>query len=641
MKKFCRIAILFSLVTCTPPALLAQYNPDHVSKKASQLYTKAMDLARDEQYTQSIEVLKQAIKVDPNYADAYLSLAGLYNELKDYAGSAANFERARAIDSIFFKEFNLSYSISLAGLGEFARALSAVEEFLSIPNLNEASRKLGQYRRRCYEFAVQYARDHDSSIYRFEPKNLGDSVNSEVSEYWPTLSLDGKSLVFTRRVNNDNEDFYESRWTQDHWSRARPLAGNLNTNFNEAAQTISQDGQWLIFVGCNFPGGLGSCDLYISYNSPDGWSAPENLGKPVNTEFFETAPSLSADKRDLYFASNRPGGFGGNDIYVSHRMAGGRWSTPENLGPTINTAGDESAPFIHADNQTLYFTSNGHVGYGGDDLFLSRKGPDGRWGSAQNLGYPVNTIGNELSLFVASDGKTAYYASDRSDSRGGLDLYTFELRAEDRPARTLWVKGKVFDQKTHKGLPTTVELTDLNTHLLLSQVQTDETGNYLITLPVGKDWAFNVSRKGYLFFSGNFPLSHEPPDSTYQMDIALEPIEAGAAIVLKNIFFDVNKYDLKTESEVELDQVVTLLKENPALVIQINGYTDNSGKSSDNLSLSENRAKAVVTYLIGKSIDPKRLSSKGLGDTSPIASNDTEQGRAQNRRTELKVVSIK
>ncbi len=640
MKHFFAVATSACLLTCGSSAQ-AQYQPDHVAKKATQLFAKAMDLAHDDQYDASIEVLKQAIKADPKYEEAYLSLAGLYNEVKNYQASVENFERAKSIDSVFFNEFNLSYSISLAGLGKFSQALDAVDAFLAIPELNETSRKLGQYRRRCYLFAVQYARDHDSSIYRFEPKNLGDSVNSEVSEYWPTLSLDGRSLVFTRRVNNDNEDFYQSDKVGDHWTQAKPLAGNLNTNFNEAAQSISEDGQWLIFVGCNFPGGLGSCDLYISYNTPEGWSAPENLGRPINTEFFETAPSLSPDKRDLYFASNRPGGYGGNDIYVSHHMADGHWSTPENLGPLINTAGDESAPFIHADNQTLYFTSNGHVGYGGDDLFLSHKGPDGRWGQVQNLGYPVNTIGNELSLFVAADGKTAFYASDRSDSRGGLDLYTFELREENRPARTLWVKGKVFDQKTHQGLPTTVELTDLNTHMVLSQVQTDETGNYLITLPEGKDWAFNVHRKGYLFFSGNFPLSHQPPDSTYLLDIALEPIEAGAAVVLKNIFFDVNKYDLQAESQVELDQVVSLLRENPSLVIQINGYTDNSGKPADNQSLSENRAKAVVTYLMGKSIDPKRLFFKGLGESSPVASNDTEQGRAQNRRTELKVVSVK
>jgi outer membrane protein OmpA-like peptidoglycan-associated protein/tetratricopeptide (TPR) repeat protein len=635
----CLSAIIIFLFFIHP--LLAQYNPDKVGSKAAQLYTKALDLARDDQFKEGIEVLKEAIKVDPRFEDAFLSMAGMYAEIKQYEESVKYFEKAKAIDSSYFDEYNLTFSISLAGMGAFDRALESVNEFLAIPDLNDASRKLGEYRKRCYSFALQYAKDHDSTIYKFDVKNLGDSVNSSVSEYYPTITIDGSKLVFTRRVNNDNEDFYESNKVGDHWSLAKALVGNINTNLNEGAQNISQDGQWLIFTGCNFPEGLGSCDLYISYLTPDGWSAPENLGATINTEFWESAPSLSPDKRDLYFSSNRPGGYGGNDIYVSHRQINGRWSSPENLGPVINTVGDESAPFIHADNQTLYFTSSGHIGYGGDDLFVSRKGSDGKWGEPENLGYPINTIENEGSLVVAADGKTAYYASDRADSRGGLDLYTFELRQDVRPARTLWVKGKVYDAKTKKGLPSSVELTDLSTKLPLSLVETDETGNYLVTLPIGKDYALNVNRRGYLFYSGNFPLSQKPPDSTYNIDIPLEPIEANATVVLKNIFFDVNKYDLKPESQVELDKVVQLLKDNPTLTIQISGHTDNTGKAQENLSLSENRAKAVVTYLISKTIDSKRLSYKGLGDSQPLASNLTEAGRAENRRTELKVISIK
>jgi outer membrane protein OmpA-like peptidoglycan-associated protein len=378
--------------------------------------------------------------------------------------------------------------------------------------------------------------------------------------------------------------------------------------------------------------------LYISYLTPEGWSAPDNLGRNFNTEFWESAPSLSPDKRDLYFTSNRPGGYGGNDIYVCHREENGRWSAPENLGPSINTRGDESAPFIHADNQTLYFTSNSLPGYGGDDLFVVRKGADGKWGEPENLGYPINTIENEGSLVVASDGKTAYYASDRADSRGQLDIYSFELRSDVRPARTLWVKGKVFDKKTGKGLPSSVELTDINTKQVISNLQTDETGNYLTTLPVGKDYAFNVNRRGYLFYSESFMLENSPADSVYHIDIPLQPIEADASIVLKNIFFDVNKYDLKPSSQIGLEEVIRLLKENPTLTIQINGHTDNVGSAADNLVLSENRAKAVVNYLKSHGIDGKRLLYKGFGDTQPVSTNDTEEGRAKNRRTELKVL---
>ncbi len=634
VKKFCTIFILcgFSLFA------QAQYDQLKVNKKAVPYYEKGIATAQDGNFMEGIRLLQEAVRIDAGFLDAYLSIAGMYGELKNYQKAIENYEKARAIDSFYFQDYNLPYSINLAGKGEFAKALASVNEFLAIPNLNPKSRKAGEYRQKSYQFALDYEKQKPLGDYKFEPTNMGDQINSKWSEYYPTITIDSKELIFTRRVNGINEDFFGSTKTDSGWTMAKPLSGNINTASNEGAQNISQDGQWLIFTGCNFPGGVGSCDLYISYLTDNGWSEPENLGNRINTEAWESAPSLSPDKRDLYFASTRPGGYGGIDIYVSHRLPNGRWGEPENLGPEVNTAGDESCPFIHADNQTLYFTSNGHLGYGGDDLFVVRKGPKNTWTKAVNLGYPINTIENEGSLVVAADGRTAYYASDRSDSRGGLDLYTFELRSDIRPAKTLWVKGKVFDKKTGKGLPSAVELTDLTSQEVLSKVQTDETGNYLVTLPVGKDYAFNVNRKGYLFYSENFSLSHQS-DSIYHIDIPLQPIEANASIVLKNIFFDFNKYELKPESTSELDKVFLLLRDNPTLRIQLNGHTDNVGKPEDNLVLSNNRAQAVVKYLVLKGIDQSRLTFKGFGATQPVADNATDAGRAQNRRTELKVIS--
>jgi outer membrane protein OmpA-like peptidoglycan-associated protein/Tol biopolymer transport system component len=610
-----------------------------VNKRAMNLYNLALSKASDGEYQEGIKMIREALKLEPKYIDAYLTMGGIYGELKDYKNAVESYEIARSIDSIYFKDFSLPYSINLAGLGEFEKALKAADDFLSIENLNPSGKKAGEYRKQCYTFALEYAKKKTVSDYKFQPRNLGDSVNSKVSEYFPTVTIDGRQLFYTRRVNSMNEDFYETSLVDNSWSPAKSLPGNINTMLNEGAQNISQDGEWLIFTGCNFPEGHGSCDLYISYLTPQGWSASENLGENLNTESWESAPSLSPDKRDLYFASNRPGGMGKSDIYVCHRNPDGTWTNPQNAGPEINTAGNESCPFIHADNQTLYFTSDGHPGYGGDDLFLVKKQPGGKWSQAENLGYPINTIENEGSLVIASDGKTAYYASDRSDSKGGLDLYTFELRSDVRPSKTLWVKGKVFDAKTKKGLPSAVELTDLGTHEVMSKVQTDESGTYLVTLPVGNDYAFNVNRRGYLFYSENFPLSNNAPDSTYNIDIALEPLHANATVILKNIFFDVNRYELKPESSTELDNIVELLKENPSLKIQINGHTDNVGKPVDNLKLSNNRANAVIQYLIAKGINANRLSSKGWGETQPLADNANEQGRAQNRRTEMKVVN--
>jgi outer membrane protein OmpA-like peptidoglycan-associated protein/tetratricopeptide (TPR) repeat protein len=633
MKWFAILILLFSFWPGH-----AQYDPSKVNKKAVELYTRALQLAEDDHFREGIQVLQQAVHLDSNYEDAYLSMAGMYGEIKEYALSIANYEKARSLDSDYFRDYNLPYSINLAGEGHFDQALVAIQEFLTIPNLNETSRKSGEYRQRCYRFAIDYASQEPSQGYVFEPENLGDSVNSAVSEYYPTITIDGSKLIFTRRVNNYKEDFFESDWTGGHWGKAKLLTGNINSDQNEGAQNISQDGQWLLFTGCNFPDGFGSCDLYISFLTPEGWSSPDNLGSTVNTEFWESAPSLSPDKKDLYFSSRRPGGFGGSDLYVCHRQADGRWGQPENMGPEINTSGDESTPFIHADNQSLYFTSNGHPGYGGDDLFVARKGPGGKWGKPKNLGYPINTIENEGSLVVAADGKTAYYASDRADSRGGLDIYQFTLRQDVRPARTLWVRGRVYDKKTGKGLPSSVELTDLASEDLVSQLQTDETGNYLITLPVGKDYGLHVHRRGYLFFSENFSLAGPEADSTYAIDIPLQPLEAEATVVLKNIFFELNRYDLKPESREELDEVVRLMKDNPTLVIQISGHTDNLGKPAENLTLSESRARTVVDYLHGQGVESPRLQFRGWGEQRPIADNGTEAGRAMNRRTELKVI---
>ena len=629
--------------------LYAQYDPDKVNKKAVQLYNKALQQATgDDDLKSGIATLEQAIRIDKNYEEAYLSMAGMYAEMKNYQAAIDNYEKAKAIDSNFFLDYSLPYSIDLAGTGNFDKALRAIDRFLTIPNLNETSRKAGEYRQRCYRFAVEYAATHPNANYKFEPQNLGDSVNTDDSEYYPTISLDGDTLFFTRRIHHTNEDLFEAyRLPGGGWTRAHGLPGNINTNENEGAQTVSIDGQWMILDICNSAEGRGGCDLYISYRTPDGWSSPENMGDSINTEFRETGASLSPDKKDLYFSSNRPGGYGGSDIYVSHHLLNGHWSSAENIGPVINTIGDESTPFIHVDNQTLYLNSTGHPGYGSNDLFVTRKTADGSWGKPENLGYPINTIDDEGSLVIASDGKTAYYASDRADSRGGMDLYSFIIREDVRPAQTLWVKGRVFDRKTGKGLPSSVSLTDLSTGRVVSSLMTDETGNYLTTLPTGKNYAFDVKRRGYLFYSEHFALSNTPGDSTnkapgdsaWHIDIPLQPIEPNAAITLKNIFFETNRYDIKPESEPELNEVVQLMKDNPTLRIQISGHTDNSGKPADNRTLSENRAKAVTNYLITRGVAPGRLSAKGFGETQPVADNATPEGRARNRRTELTVVA--
>ncbi len=475
--------------------------------------------------------------------------------------------------------------------------------------------------------------------YVFAPQNLGDSINSKQSEYYPSFTIDDSTFVFTRRGQGIREDFVQSTKKDNGYTASQVIDGDINIEPSKGAINISQDGEWLLFAG-NFPGkGFGNFDIYQSYNTPKGWSEPFNLGTNVNTEFWESGPSLSPDKNAIYFSSDRPGGFGGKDLYVSYRQPNGKWGAAENMGKQVNTAGDELAPFIHADNQTLYFTSNGLPGYGGTDIYLLRKTGD-QWSAPENLGYPINTVDNEGSLFVASDGVTAYYASDRADSRGGLDLYKFELNKEAQPFKTVYVKGYVTDAATGNGLPSSVELTDDSNEQVVNKVQTDGTGFYFITLPVGKDYTFTVNRKGYLFYSDVFPLSKKLPDSTYQKDIALQPLQLNAAVTFKNIQFQTNSYQLEPVSMIELNKLLQLLNENPTIKVQVNGYTDNVGLPAANLALSSNRAKAVVDYLVTKGIDTKRLRFKGFGETKPLAANNTDEGKAKNRRTEFVITGL-
>jgi len=614
------------------------YDPDKVNKKAGEIYGQAYEEATAGNYAAALKHLETALALDPKFVDVFLSRAGIHADLKNYAASVADFETGMKLDPVYSKTYLLPYSISLAGLGKFQKALDAVNEFLANPSLNTQSIKAGNYRKSTYSFAVDYEKNHPVKDYVFAPKNLGDAINTKDLEYFPSLTIDGSKMIFTRRVASD-EDFYESNFIDGKWSKAVPIGGQVNTDLNEGAQNISQDGQLLIFTGCNYPEGEGSCDLYFSVKTNNGWSEAQNLGPVVNTDFWESSPSLSPDKKDLYFASSRAGGFGGRDIWVTRRLPTGKWSRPENLGEAINTAGDEGCPFMHADNETLYFNSNGHMGYGMTDLFYSKKVNDSSWTVAENLGYPINTIDDQGSLIVAADGKTAYYASDGTDTKGGLDIYSFELREDIRPLRTLWIKGKVFDKKTLAGLPSAVELSDVKTGNRISKIQTDEEGNYLVTLPVGKDYAFNVNRKNYLFYSDNFSLLKNTTDSLFIVNIPLQPIEKGATIVLKNIFFETGKFDLQNESKTELDKLVSLLNDNPNVKIQIDGHTDNVGQEKDNQLLSANRAKSVVGYLLGKGINTQRLTYKGFGSANPVADNTSEKGKALNRRTELSVIS--
>jgi outer membrane protein OmpA-like peptidoglycan-associated protein len=637
MKSFLTIAV-FVLGYAAHAQL--NYNADRVNPKILATYEKAITLLRDEAFKEAVPLLLNTVKEDPNFLDGYLSLAGAFGELKQYQRSIQFYELAKQKDSVYFSVYQLPYSINLAGNGQFAAALNAVNQFLQIPKLNDRSIKSANFRKKCYEFALDYALKHPKNDYQFNPINLGDSVNSAAAEYYPSVTVTDSLLVFTRRGNQIREDFYQSAIKGKQLGKASLINGDINIEAQKGAITVSQDGEWMLFTARFTEGGYGNFDLYISYYTPQGWSEPQNLGEAINTEFWESSPSISPDKRVLYFSSNRPGGFGGSDIYMSNLQPNGKWSPAINMGPTINTTGDDQAPFIHADNQTLYFTSDGLPGYGGSDLYIVRKNNKGEWGIPENLGYPINTIENEGSLAISADGLTAYYASDRSDSRGQLDLYKFEMRPDIRPNRTLYVKGKITDKKTGKRLPSSVELINNATGNVLMKIQTDETGEYFITLPIGKDYTFSVNRKGYLYYNELYELSNKEADSVYRKDISLQPIELNASLTFRNIQFQSNSFQLPVDASIELNKLLLVLQENPSIQISIGGHTDNIGKQSDNQMLSENRAKSIVDWLINKGINASRLRFKGYGDTQPIGDNKTESGRSRNRRTTVTITQL-
>lgn len=612
-----------------------RYDPAAVAPDARKWYAMAeqtvmMPTAEGKQ--QTLTLLAKAIAADPRFLDAYVLTANLYEKNRQYVLALPYFEKANLIDSLYLLPGYMMYAKAEAGAGHFEKALTLIGRYLERAELPASSRQQATQWEANFTFGLQSAQQH----LPFSPVNLGDSINTTDPEYLPSLTIDQKTMIFTRNLGNRNEDFFISHLRKDStWSEAKNLGPPINSPYNEGAQTISQDGKILLYTICNHPDGMGSCDIYYAVKEDSGWGEPRNIGPPVNSPFWDTQPCLSPDNRELYFVSNRAGGYGGSDIYVSELQPDGHWGKPQNLGPNINTPGDESSPFIHADDQTLYFASSGWPGVGGVDLYYVRKNPDGSWGKPQNLGYPINTIDHDGSLIVAADGKSAYFASDRSDSRGQLDIYEFELYPAARPLRTLYVKGYVFDRKDSARLPATVDLIDLASGKTLTNIPTGPEGEYLITLPVGRDYAFHVSKPGYLFYSDHFSLKDTTGGSPYQMNIGLQPIALDARVTLKNIFFDFDKYTLQPESTVELDKLVQFLGLNPALKIQIDGYTDSVGSAAHNLALSQQRADAVVHYLTQHGIGAGRLGAKGYGSSHPVASNDTDEGRALNRRTEL------
>jgi outer membrane protein OmpA-like peptidoglycan-associated protein len=631
MKVFF-LSVLFLLLCVSLSAQQRQYST--TDKQAIKYFALANQSLDDHLYDEAVEQLLKAIDEDKKFIEAHIQLADIYRQEWKYKEAVDQYRQAINLNPDFNEIVYFKLGDCELHLAQYTEADQHLEKFIAFNGPSAQNLSMAQKLLKDCKFSLE-ALKHPVP---FKPVNIGPEVNTADDEYFPAITADENTLIFTRKINN-NEDFYKSVKLDGKWQTATYLSDKINSNFNEGALSLSQDGKIIFFTGCNRPDGLGRCDIYITQKKGNDWSKPFDISPPVNTPGWEAQPSISSDGRTLFFVSNRKGGYGGYDIWKSTLTEKG-WSEPENLGPNINTAFDEQSPFIHPDDSTLYFCSNGWPGMGGKDLFVSRLGKDGKWQKPENLGYPINSSGDENGLTLTANGTSAFFSSNNLNGSGGFDIYTFELPENVRPHKVTYVKGTVSDAITKQSLESAVEIIDLEKNTPVYQdYSSADHGDFLATLTTGRNYGLNISRDGYLFYSANFSLAGHEDKNPFTIAALLQPIEVGNKVVLKNIFFDTNKSDIKDESKPELQKLMDFLNLNPTVHIEISGHTDNVGSVQFNQTLSENRAKAVYQYLIANGVNAGRLVFKGYGETQPLASNDTEEDRSRNRRTEFKIIA--
>lgn len=639
------IKIVYIILLCISLGFLPGISYAQKTSKAAPLCEKAGKAMQSQDFVKAMDYLNQAQLKDPNYPDIYIMKGDVFNF--NLMSDSAMLNYQRAIDLIGEPDPMLYYIAGNEGAkcGAYEYALKTLQLFMQkgiqySEILPDAQKTIANCK-----FAIESMKNPRS----FELVNMGASVNSEWDEYLAALTADDEQIVFTVKRPRDKgtvcafclneEDLYYSSKSFGAWLPREELGTPVKTGYNEGAQCLSPDGKYLLYTMCDADFGMGSCDLYWSKRIGDRWSRPRNFGAPVNTSVWESQPTMAADGMTVYFASSRPGGFGGMDIWKTTMTSEGEFSVPENLGPTINTPGDDAAPFIHSDGRTLYFASNGRVGMGGYDLYYSTLQTDGTWSEPIDMGFPINSPADEINIFINASGTVAYIASDKDGGYGGLDLYSFELDDQLRPNPVTYIKGHVKDAFSGEPLAARIEMIDLNTRQLLTSTSSDAvTGSYLACVHTGGNILLNVSHPDYPFYSENFQIEKTYTElSPFLKDISLQPTDVGTVVTLKNVFFDFDKTELKPESFVELDRLVSYLQHN-SVRIEIGGHTDDQGSEDYNDRLSENRAKAVYDYLIQKGIPADRLTYKGYGKRMPVADNSTDEGRATNRRTEFKII---
>ena len=639
--KWLSVIMLSVLFVCTAIDAEAQNR-----RKAERLFADAKDALQSLDESKALDLLNKCLQIDSTFADAWWLAGDINVDIGNNEAAIYNYKKAVFYNPAFSKLF-LSLAQFELKTGRYAEAKSDAERFIattispptsnSVPNQSQVIRA---------KLIIQQAETAITIMAHPLPvvlHNMDSAINTPAEEYINAITADESTLIFTRKSHTSKygppkEDLFIAQKNSKNW-KVSPLHFDTSQSVNTGALCISPDGKTVWYTLCGASGGFGSCDLYVSQRHNNEWSSPTNLGPIINTAAWETQPSISADGTTLYFVSNRVGGMGNSDIWVSKKDKDDSWGTPVNLGGPVNTPQDEMSPFIHPDGSTLYFASKGHPGLGGSDLFLSRLNAAGKWQEPVNLGYPINTYADEISLLVNPAGTTAYISSTQKGGFGGFDIYYFTLPTKFRPSPVTYVRGIVTDAKNDMPLTASFELINLATaQTEIKETSSSDNGSFLLCLKPGNDYGLNVSKPGYLFYSQHFALTEiKEAGNPFIINIKLQRIKTGSTTILNNIFFNTDSYALLDRSKSELERLVTFLKINPTIKIKVSGHTDNQGDDKFNLILSENRAKAVVNYLISAGISPNRLSFVGFGETISIDTNQTIEGRAKNRRTEFKI----
>lgn len=632
---------LLAMVLLGTPAFAQNMIAEEYYKKGKELYDK-------EKYADAIPPFKKAVALSKDYADAIYNLGLSYRYNGDYADAIEQLTNLERIRPDYWAWYHYEVGVACAELGKWDEAIAAYDKFLNqFPK--DATRSI-------YHHQAQYKKQYAAGrkLLMNEPTTMKNptvfaTANSTYADYMPNSDPTGRLIYFTSTrkgglsqdkadATEGDEDIYQMEFKDGKWSDPQPLPEPVNSSNNEGASSFSADGQTVVYTACGRDGGVGNCDLFIMTLEGSQWSTPKNLGNVVNSEEWDSQPTLSSDGNRIIFCSARKGGYGSQDLYMIEKNVFGEWGPAQNLGGMVNTPFNDSSPYLSPDGKTLYFASYGHPGFGGSDLFKTTY-ENGRWSTPINMGRPLNTEGDDRYFTIGGSGELGYFASTASGT--DLNLYSVEIPEDMRPTPTVIVSGVVSNAKNGEKVGAYVLVEDMNSGELIAVNKSNSaTGKYLIVLPAGRTYSVSANKEGFFFFSQRFEVAANAKYQEIKKDIALKPIEKGAKVILNNIFFETGKALLTSTSRLELDKAVDLMKKNPTMVIEVGGHTDNVGDDNSNMKLSHERAKSVRDYMVTAGIASPRIQSKGYGELNPVATNDTDEGRKTNRRTEFVIIEF-